>query len=150
MEDDTKGTIANDFALGVLHLFRLSGQSILDLFADYLYMIVSAKLRHWRKRNGSGMRSRGSFAYHPFVDLKRQVGFGTCLAPNAVQNGSASKLAVDQWAKYKRVGRVDEVETSAMMKLKEDGDVCAVCWSADETAQLRQANKLRGLGCVRR
>lgn len=34
LEDDTERAIAHDLALGVLHLFRLTGQSILDLFAN--------------------------------------------------------------------------------------------------------------------
>ena len=36
LEDDTEGAIADDLALGVLHLFCLSGQAILNLFANYL------------------------------------------------------------------------------------------------------------------
>lgn len=49
LEDDTKGTVADDFALGVLHLFCLSGQAILDLFANYL-CTASARAK---RRNGS-------------------------------------------------------------------------------------------------
>lgn len=37
LEDDTEGTVADNFALGVLHLFCLSSQAILDLFANYLW-----------------------------------------------------------------------------------------------------------------
>lgn len=36
LEDNTKGAIANDLALRVLHLFCLSCQAILDLFANNL------------------------------------------------------------------------------------------------------------------
>jgi hypothetical protein len=36
LEDYTKGTVANDLALGVLHLLCLAGQAILDLFTDDL------------------------------------------------------------------------------------------------------------------
>ena len=36
LENDTERTIADYFALGVLHLLRLSGQAILDLFTNNL------------------------------------------------------------------------------------------------------------------
>jgi len=47
LEDDTERAIANDFALGILHLFRLPRQSILDLFANYLCEFELAWLRHF-------------------------------------------------------------------------------------------------------
>ena len=34
LEDDTEGAVANDLALGVLHLLGLSGQAVLDLLTD--------------------------------------------------------------------------------------------------------------------
>lgn len=34
LKDDTEGAIADDLALGVLHLFRLASESILNLFAN--------------------------------------------------------------------------------------------------------------------
>lgn len=36
LEDDTEGAVTDDLALGVLHLFCLSSQAILNLFANYL------------------------------------------------------------------------------------------------------------------
>lgn len=34
LEDNTKGAIADNLALGVLHLLGLAGQAVLDLLAD--------------------------------------------------------------------------------------------------------------------
>jgi hypothetical protein len=34
LEDDAKRAVADDFALRILHLFGLSGQAVLHLFAD--------------------------------------------------------------------------------------------------------------------
>ena len=34
LEDDTERTVADDLALGVLHLLGLSGQAVLDLLTD--------------------------------------------------------------------------------------------------------------------
>jgi hypothetical protein len=45
LEDNTEGTVADNLALGVLHLFCLSGQAILDLFANYL-CTASVRAKH--------------------------------------------------------------------------------------------------------
>ena len=36
LEDDAEGAVAHDLALGVLHLFCLSGQAVLHLLANDL------------------------------------------------------------------------------------------------------------------
>jgi hypothetical protein len=57
LENDTEGTVADNLALSVLHLFCLSGQAILDLFANYL-CTASARAKH-----GNGpMDGRGRMA----------------------------------------------------------------------------------------
>jgi hypothetical protein len=58
LENDTEGTVADNLALGVLHLFRLSGQTILDLFANYLCTALArAKSRDGPMDGKEGMAS---------------------------------------------------------------------------------------------
>lgn len=57
LEDDTERAIADDLALRVLHLFCLSGQAILDLFANYLCdALVCRKGRLMWRDGGNGRR----------------------------------------------------------------------------------------------
>lgn len=46
LEDDTKGAIADDLALGILQISCLASDSILYLFADYFYTGYQCCSRH--------------------------------------------------------------------------------------------------------
>ena len=74
LENDTEGTVADNLALGVLHLFCLSSQAILDLFADYL-CTASARAKH---RDG------------PMDGIKR---LASCMADAQMAQGEEMKSA---------------------------------------------------------
>lgn len=57
LKHDTEGTIANDFALGILHFSSLAGESILYLFSYHFYNGMSAHVLEQRPL--SSMRNQG-------------------------------------------------------------------------------------------
>ena len=44
LENNAEGSVADDFALGVLHFFSLASKAILNLFTNHLYSSVSMRI----------------------------------------------------------------------------------------------------------
>lgn len=73
LEDDAEGAIADNLALGVLHLLGLAGQAVLDLLTDDFCTEGQHRTRHC-----DGDRRIGS-TYLPFSSSKRPTACsGTC------------------------------------------------------------------------